>query len=73
MQLINTFRLAVEEEDDPLSKSSVCERVIFFLWPPNPKEWRDLGRPQLSVKPVDGDVVAGVSGLFPFVSVLWVS
>lgn len=67
MQLMNTFRLAVEDEE-PLSNSSVCERVIFFLWPPNPKEWRDLGRPQPSLKPV-GDNVP-VSRLFPFESVL---
>lgn len=73
MQLINTFRLAVEEEEDPLSKSSVCERVSFFLWTPNPNEWRDLGRLQPSLKPVDGDVVPGVSWLFPFVSVPCVS
>lgn len=72
MQLINTFRLAVEEED-PLSNSSVCERVIFFLWPPNPKEWRNLGRPQPSLKPVEDNVVVSVSLLFPFVSVLCVS
>ena len=73
MQFINTFRLFVEEEDDPFSKSSVWERVIFFcLWLPNPNEWRDLVRPPPSLNPVDTDDVIDC-WLFPFVSVLCVS
>lgn len=68
MQFINTFRLVVEEDEDPFSKSSVWERVIFFLWLPNPNEWRDLGRPPPSLNPVDTEVGI-VCWLFPFVSV----
>lgn len=73
MQFIKTFRLAVEEEEDAFSKSSVWERVIFFcLWLPNPKEWRDLGRPPPSLNPVDTDAVIDW-WLFPFASVPCVS
>lgn len=46
--------------------------MIFFLWLPNPNEWRDLRRPQPSLKPVENDVVM-VCWSFPFVSVPCVS
>lgn len=46
--------------------------MSFFLWFPKPNEWRDLGRPEPSLKPPDNDAVI-VSWLFPFLSVLCVS
>lgn len=58
MQFMKTFLLAAEDDDeDAFSKSSVCERVIFFLWLPKPKEWRDLGRPPPSLKAVEAEVL----------------
>lgn len=69
MQFMNTFRLAVEEEEDALSKSSVWERVIFLCrWLPKPNEWRVLERPQPSLNPVDCEVVT-VCWVFPLASV----
>lgn len=41
------------------------------MWLPNPKEWRDFGRPPPSLNPVDDDVE--ICWLFPFASVLCVS
>lgn len=69
MQLMNTLRLPADEDDeDAFSKSSVCERVIFFLWLPKPKEWRERGRPT----PADSDVDAAC-WLLPLESVGCVS
>lgn len=43
--------------------------IFFCLWLPNPKEWRDLGRPPPSLNSVvDTDVVIAC-WLFPFASV----
>ena len=46
--------------------------MIFFLWLPNPNEWRDLVRPRDSPKPVEKDAVI-VCWLLPFASAACVS